>query len=264
MKNYTFVLAIIFSGNIICSNQPPIISIITSIYKGKNFIENFMKDITQQTIFEKCELILISGNSPDKLYEEKIINQYIEKFPNMIYIYLRKDPGLYGVWNLGIALAKGKYIANANIDDRLAHHAYEVLLSTLEQNPEIDLVYADGIFTQDIDHTFYTCNRSHATNKPEFSKKAMQSCLPGNHPMWRKSLHNKYGYFDESFLIGGDWEFWLRVVEKDTQFKKVPQILGTFYLNPNGLSTSNRPEKGPEVKRIYSRYQYLWENDNPC
>ena len=45
-------------------NDIPKVSIITSVYKGKKYIEQFLENITSQTIFkEKCELILINANS---------------------------------------------------------------------------------------------------------------------------------------------------------------------------------------------------------
>ena len=44
----------------------PKISIITSLYKGGEYIKGFLEDIVNQTIFkDKCELIIIDANSPD-------------------------------------------------------------------------------------------------------------------------------------------------------------------------------------------------------
>jgi cellulose synthase/poly-beta-1,6-N-acetylglucosamine synthase-like glycosyltransferase len=96
----------------------PKISIITSVYDGDDHIEGFLEDITRQTIFkEKCELILINANSPGN--EEEVINQYLKKFPdNIVYKRLDKDPGIYGVWNMGIELSTGEFLTNANLDDR--------------------------------------------------------------------------------------------------------------------------------------------------
>ena len=51
------------------------------MYDGDEFIEPFLEDITSQTIFDNCELILINANSPGN--EEKIINK-----PKYIYCKL--------------------------------------------------------------------------------------------------------------------------------------------------------------------------------
>ena len=66
----------------------PKVSIITSLYKGGDFIKGFLDDIVSQTIFdEKCELIIIDANSPDN--EKDIILEYQKKQPQHC---LRKTP----------------------------------------------------------------------------------------------------------------------------------------------------------------------------
>ena len=63
------------------------------------------------------------------------------------------------------------------------------------------------------------------------------NCLPGHRPVWRKSFHDKYGLFDESFYSAGDAEMWLRAVCLGSKFKKVPGVHTLAYMNPKGLST---------------------------
>ncbi|MFM6397623.1 MAG: glycosyltransferase family 2 protein, partial [Planktothrix sp.] len=96
------------------NNNHPLISIVTSVYKGKEFMQGFLKNITAQTIFSQCELILIDGNSPEN--EGEIIEAFIRKngFSNIHYHRLDEDPGLYECWNIAIRQSRGKYITNAN------------------------------------------------------------------------------------------------------------------------------------------------------
>ena len=56
----------------------------------------------------------------------------------------------------------------------------------------------------------------------------MNFCLPSNNPMWRKTLHDKFGLFDRSFKYSGDWEMWLRAVEGGAQFKKIDEYYALF------------------------------------
>ncbi len=46
--------------------------------------------------------------------------------------------------------------------------------------------------------------------------------------MWRKSLHEKHGFFDSSFTSAGDWEFWLRMASAGETFKHVDEYLGLY------------------------------------
>jgi GT2 family glycosyltransferase len=218
----------------------PVISILTSVWKGDEFIEHFLIDITRQTIFDQCELIIINANSPGN--EEEIIKKYVRAYPNIIYKRLDKDPGLYGVWNLAIGISRAEFLVNANIDDRMAPNFLEVHLQALQENPDVDLVYCDNYWTGKPNETFETNsgnNRFHPLGypTPEFSK-AIAALLPGCHPMWRKSLHKKCGLFDETVFVVGDLDMWMRAVKAGAIFKKINGIYGLYYSNPIGLSTS--------------------------
>jgi glycosyltransferase involved in cell wall biosynthesis len=215
-----------------------------------------MEEIVKQTIFDQCELILINANSPGN--EESIIAPYLEKYPNIKYRKLDKDPGIYGVWNIAIKMAHGDYIANANLDDGLAYDALEKFAKALDENPDVDLVYSDFYTTFQPHHTFYSApsdSKMEIFYAPEFSYKALLArCFPHNHPVWRKSMHEKYGYFDETYFSAGDYEMWLRAAAQGAQFKRVPEILGFWYYNYNGLSTKIGSSGPLELRRLHRIY----------
>ena len=237
----------------------PKVSIITSVYDGDEFIEPFLEDITTQTIFEeKCELILINAASPGN--EEDTILKYVEKYPNNItYKKLDEDPGIYGVWNMGVEMSTGDFLTNANLDDRKAVNSLEAHAKTLVANEDIDLVYADSYITNKPNETYRNnSSQDRRYNFEEFSKEGMlRGNLPHNNPMWRKSLHEKHGLFDDSYRSAGDWEYWLRCATNGSSFKKLAGIHGLYYFNPKGISTNfeNFGWKQEEETRVYDKYK---------
>lgn len=63
--------------------------------------------------------------------------------------------------------------------------------------------------------------------------------IPHCCPVWRKSLHNKYGYFNEKeYGTYADYEFWLRCIN-DTIFGLLQDISVIYYLNPNSHNLIN-------------------------
>ena len=94
----------------------PKVSLITSLYKAESFLEGFLEDIINQTIFNECELILLNANSPEN--EEKMIEPYLKEHDNIIYDKLDEDPGVYAVWNIGVKMSRAPLLTNANVDDR--------------------------------------------------------------------------------------------------------------------------------------------------
>ena len=256
---YLYLILLISAQHL--NSIEPKISIITSVYNGNEFIEGFLSDITRQTIFDQCELILINADSPG--HEEPIIQKYMATFPNIVYKRLDKDPGIYNVWNIAILMSKGMYITNANIDDRLAPQCYEMHAAELDANPAVMLVYSDRYYTRVPNETFENNSGGKMPSYPTFTRENMKFCLPSNNPMWRKSLHEMYGFFDGSYTYSGDWEMWLRATEGGAQFKKINAYYSLLFLNPKGLSTDQR-NKEPRLKedqKIIDRYGYLWGHE---
>jgi len=256
---YICLITLCFTG--IIHSIDPKISIITSVYNGDEFIEGFLEDITRQTIFDQCELIMINANSPGN--EEAVIQTYMNKYPNIIYKKLEQDPGLYGTWNIAIAMSKGTYITNANLDDRLAPNCYAVHAQELDAHPEIMLVYSDRYCTLVPNETFEKHSGYKFAACPPWSKEIMNRCWPSSSPMWRKTMHEMYGYFDVDYKHSGDWEMWLRAIEGGALFKKIDGYYALYYYNNQGLSTGEiyKIQKNKEDRQIKERYGYMWSRE---
>jgi hypothetical protein len=56
--------------------------------------------------------------------------------------------------------------------------------------------------------------------------------------MWRKSVHEDVGYFNENLRSASDWEFWMRCVIAGKKFFKINDPHVVYYVNPDGISTS--------------------------
>lgn len=260
--NLFFIICLFFSTNCFTNEQrlkKPRLSIITSLYDGDKFVEGFLKDVTSQTIFPECELIIINANSPGN--EEPVIRKYMKKHPNIIYERLDKDPGLYQCWNRAIRRAKSDFITNANLDDRSKKDSYEKHIQVIESNPSIDLIYANMYVTKEPNRTFEESRNHYLVNTPEFSVQKTYKCMAGPRPVWRKSIHERFGYFDESFKFIADWEMWVRAASMGAVFKKIPGIYTLYYHNPKGLSTdlSQKPLRILERNRIVKQYSHLWK-----
>ena len=256
----------------------PKVTILTSLFNGKDFIEGFMKDITSQTIFNKkinkidhyCELIIIDCASQQN--EIEIIEPYLKKYPNIIYKRFQKDPGLYSAWNYGLSISSGEYITNANVDDRLANDCLEYLSKFLDTNPDIDFVYSDNYITFVPNETFdefkekiknlsdNIIKKDHiwSASAAEFSPKALlYGGVSGNHPMWKRSIHQKAGMFNHNLKVVGDFEMWLRAYLSGMKIKKMSGVHGLYFRNPLGLSSNNNNARNinKELKKVLSFYK---------
>ena len=90
------------------------ISIIVANYNCEQYIEKCLLSILHQT-YPFIEVLFIDNNSTDN---SLAIAQKIQKqFPDKLFIFQEKKQGVSATRNLGLNIAKGKYIAFVDADD---------------------------------------------------------------------------------------------------------------------------------------------------
>lgn len=232
------------------------ISFIASIFKTKEWIQDYLLNIVNVEEFNDHELVLVNPLSPDSEIEDLIINEYVKKFKNIKYIKVNNNLGLYETWNYAIKNSSGDYISNANPDDRKLKNFITDFKSAIKDNPEIDIFYADSLIAKDKSELIFPQACSLKYKMPEISVDSLIIYNPPHQaPVWKKSIHEKIGYFSDDYGYAGDHEFWLRCFINDLKFKKLDKICGIYYFNPQGMSTNaNKNSLNSEnVKTKYSR-----------
>src|SRR5688572_2469579 len=192
------------------------VSAICSIRNGQQFIRGRLDDLMAQTLYKSGELEIIVVNSASTDQTQAILEREYLEHITLIQTPFRES--MYAAWNRAIKLAKGEYIVPANVDDRNAPNAYELMAQHLDENPMIAMVCPDSYVTSQANASWDSFETSretpYTTGRLDFISsdypQTMQ-CKIGNTPMWRKSLHERFGYFDQSYLIAGDYEFALRM-----------------------------------------------------
>ncbi len=242
-----------------------LISAIVSSYNAERFMRGCLEDLQRQTIASQMEIIVIDSASPQG--EGQIVKEFQKIYSNIIYIRTEQREGLYKAWNRAIAVAKGKYLTNANTDDRHHPESFKKLAETLDNSPGSVLAYHYQIVSDIENETFESCmaRNTHCRRYPTFSHANMlKGCIVGSQPMWRRSVHAEYGYFSEKYKIAGDYEFWARIAQ-EYSFIQLPEALGLFYDSPNTLSgTGSRLTVDTESLDIQLKYleQKPWR-DHP-
>lgn len=236
-------------------NNTPLVSAIVSTYNSEKFIRGKIEDLLNQTIADKLEIIIVNSGSQQD--EDTIIKEYLGKYSSIKYIKTEERETIYKAWNRGIKIASGKYITNANTDDRLRNDALAILAYELESDSEVALVYADQYITTIQNENYFFSKKSEVVRMPAFDYLVqLERCIVFSQPMWRFSLHYEDNFwFDENLEVCGDHEFELKVSAK-YKMKHIPQVLGNFYksLENENKSFQNIERIDLERKQITFRY----------
>ena len=59
-------------------------------------------------------------------------------------------------------------------------------------------------------------------------------------PVWRKSIHERFGLFDTSYFSAADYDMWFRVLKGGGKIAPIEEVVGLYYENPNGVSTNSK------------------------
>jgi len=225
------------------------ISIITAVYNGKEFLEDAIKSVLNQT-YPHVEYIIIDGASTDGTVE------IIKKYESKIAKYLSEpDKGIYDALNKGIRLAAGEVIGFLHSDDIYANDKVIEKVAALFNKQNCDSVYGDLVYI-DKKNLNKVIRYWYAGS---FNYNSLGKGWMPPHPalFLKRSLYEKYGVFNESLKISADYELILRMLGKNKiSTEYLPEVL--VKMRVGGNSNKNIHSI---IKKSYEDYTALKMNN---
>lgn len=76
-------------------------------------------------------------------------------------------------------------------------------------------------------------------------------------PIWKRDLHERFGYFNEEYMTASDTDMWLRACKGGAKMQFINEVVGLYYENPTGRSTNPETLKEmiAEVNKVRSKYK---------
>lgn len=121
-----------------------LISVIVPIYNAESFLVRAIDSIIDQT-YTNLEIILVDDGSPDNC--PYICDEYA-KMDHRIRVIHKENGGLSDARNMGLDMARGKYVVFFDDDDVLNKQFVEILYNICEIN-NCDIAQCDFLMTND-------------------------------------------------------------------------------------------------------------------
>lgn len=225
----------------------PLVSVLMPVYKTAPFLREAMDSILSQT-FSDFELIVLDDCSPDNA--EDILDMYSD--PRIVRYRGERNVGLSNVLNVGIELARGKYIARMDSDDLSLPRRLQVQVDFLEAHPEIDLVSV-GMQLFGAKEEVWVRERN-----PEKVKINALFHSPILHAssLWRKNRFEDNGLcFRQEMVPAEDYDLWTRALLKGLKLVNLPDILYRYRIHPDQATTQTdrTTAKCREIQMEYLR-----------
>lgn len=108
-----------------------IVTIVISAYNAAPYIRKCLDSVLNQTYKNYAVLIINDGSTDDT---EVIVENYMEKFPNILSVFNKENGGLSSARNAGLKLTDSKYIIFIDSDDYIKNDYVETLVEAAEKN----------------------------------------------------------------------------------------------------------------------------------
>ena len=184
-------------------NNPPLVSVYIVNHNYGDYLETAIESVLNQTL-TSYEIILIDNGSTDS--SRKVIENYYSN--KKIKIILQKNIGLNAANNVALKLAKGKYIIRLDADDFFDKNAIEILVSKLEKDQNLGLVFSD-YYTVDKTGNIIEMFRRHDFSEVEL----LDQPAHGACSMVRKEFLLAINGYDESYHCQDGWDLWVRFIK---------------------------------------------------
>lgn len=197
------------------------ITVITVCRNSEATIRETLESVASQS-YENIEHIVIDGGSVDKT--TAIVREW-KKHP--VRLITEPDSGMYDAMNKGITMATGDVIGILNSDDvyyksGILDNVSVVLRDSSADACYADLVYVDKKNPEKIIRYWKSC---------PFEKGMFARGWMPPHPTFfaRRSIYEKYGGFDLSYVWAADVELLARFLEKcEIKTVYIPEIFVTM------------------------------------
>lgn len=193
-----------------CHGENELVSVVIPAYNAQKHIEETLKSVFGQT-YAPLEVIIVDDGSTDTT--ASIIKI---KFPAVRYFY-KSNGGVASARNLGIRMAKGRYIAFIDADDAWHPDKISKQVYWLKEHPDTKWCYCDCAHFRDTPENLLYKLSSLA--RP-FEGEVLQNLFLRNFiasptPLLRREVFDAVGLFSENKNINTveDYDMWIRIAE---------------------------------------------------
>ena len=165
------------------------VSVIVPVYNVEKYIRKCLESLVNQTL-QDIEILVVNDGSPDN--SQKIIDEFVEKYPDKVFSYVKKNGGLGDARNYGIDRARGEFIGFVDSDDWVDEKMYETMYEYAVKERH-DIVICDFIEINDgwreghIAHGYRGVDTGYGISKYEFILNSLDPATACN-KLYRRHL----------------------------------------------------------------------------
>ena len=185
----------------------PEVTVLMSCYNASRWLQLAINSVLSQT-FENFEFVLVDDGSTDETWN--IIQANRDRDQRIVAIR-KENTGLSDSLNVGIASARGAWIARLDADDLCEPDRIAGQFGFVQNHPEIVLLGTGFIEIdeqgRDIKKHLYPSGHRELVRNLEL----LQRFFPHSSAFFRRGIAQDSGLYNTLFRKSQDWDLWLRL-----------------------------------------------------
>ena len=223
-------------------------SVILSIYNTGRYLDDSIGSLLNQTIgFKKIQIILINDGSTDD--SEDISLKYKKIYKNNIIYTKIEHSGVSKARNIGLSLAKGKYINFLDSDDKWDSQAFKYIHLFFIFNKDIDIIGARIKFFESKNSFHFLDYKFSKTRVVNLTEEYNCIQLSAASSFFRRTSIEQ-SKFEENILFGEDLRFISNMLLIKPLFGIVKEAI--YYYRRRADSTSAIQNSGKSMEFYFS------------
>lgn len=215
------------------SPDRPLLSVIMPTHNRAEFIRESIESALGQT-WAPLELIVVDNGSTDGTSE------ILAQFGDRIRVLHRDNRGPSPARNLGLSVARGKYVGFLDSDDLWEPDMAARAIAHLEQHPKQPLV-AGGWTLIDPRGRFLNRGTAPAELRPILRERFLWRLLlcnafPIHAVIVRRDAIERAGGFDDDLPGGEDWDLWIRIAALGESADALEGVFAHYRRHPGGAT----------------------------
>ena len=220
----------------------PLVTVLMAVYNGGEYLKSSIQSVLNQS-YKDFEFLIVNDCSTDDSVKT------IESFNDarIIIHHNEKNMGQTKSLNVGLKLARGKYVARMDADDMAFPSWLDKLVSCFEKNPEYAVIGAAAVVIDD------TGRKKEIRRAPiSFNDIIFRIFFapPVNHVsvLMNKDIILKMGGYDKEFKITQDYELWSQLIRRDYSITNIPNILVSYRVHSQSIGFRESNNRGLQEK----------------
>lgn len=217
----------------------PAVSVITVCYNAAESLPATIASVAAQAS-QNYEFIIADGASTDGTVE------ILEKNDALIDRWVSApDGGIYDAMNRGAVMARGRYLAFLNADDRYLHQTVERVIEAMEADGP-DVIYGNMIKVRNLEGENF--EREEKPNV-DYMPQGMGIFHPA--AFVKREAFEAAGGYDTAYRLAGDYALFLKLWAEGRSFKYIDAPLAYFSLGGASNAGCGTYEEAVHIQKKY-------------